>query len=99
MRDPRFVFVYALPQEVGDTLIKTQTITNKIQKFERKRICACWWVALFISASLCVRVSVSAYVDTCVREHISVWSNSPRYIGVYMRGCICRECIGVYLYE
>ena len=44
--------MHAPLQEVGDILIKS--IRNRIQQYQCKRICACWWIAPFVSASLCV---------------------------------------------
>ena len=73
MHDWRCAFVHVPMPEVGDMLI--EDIENIIQKYGRKRIGACWWIAVFVSASACIRASICVCLYTltgcesaCVRE-------------------------------
>ena len=47
-------FVHAPLQDVGDILILIKSVRKRIQKCEGKRVCACWWIALFVSVPACV---------------------------------------------
>ena len=83
MRAWDFAFVHAPLQEVGDILITI--ITNNIQKYEDKWICACWWIALlFFCVSLSECVSVSLYESLCV----IVWVYNLILHGVLVSGYI-----------